>query len=677
MQCQILPSGSSSEPVPNSKPLNPATHLSNHDSVEATVAFTDECARLYAVAQDALARGFSILAVEPRDKGPYARYSKHAVNSATTDHDVALLPYVEGAEANFGVACGKSGLTVVDVDHGIKSHEELTQWMFKNNLPPTLTVQSGRDTDDKGYHLYYSGPRQTTDFNLDGVTGELKSNGGYVVGPGSRHPSGKLYEIVHDVDIAPFPEAAFPNKSKYESQGTPSTGLPAGTSSQTLVPASQRNGRLTSLAGSLRNKHLNEDTIFAALRDFAINQCEDGENYFVVEEAKLKDLSHRMVTKYTAEPLPPLITIGKTPAPALARLNLVRGDTVKAEKITWLWTGKIPVGKLTLFVGHPGIGKGLCTTDIAARLTTGKDFPDSANTFPASEVIICSSEDDAGDTLKPRLMAAGADDTKWFIIPNEDKVFSLDTDLPALKAELQEHPAVRLVIIDPVMNHCGQTNGYKEQDLRRVLTPLGKLAQEFKIAVIVVTHFNKKSDAEMIARVGGAMALVGCVRSAWSFTESRDEEGVRLMLPMKSNLSASDKGIQYEIDTTDILIEGDKVEMARIKWGVESHEKASSALASFNEPKVTKVTNAMGWLASYLSDGTAHHVGTMTKTAELSGHNKVILDKAYKKLSGMKTAQKADGWYWQLPFKPDPIEPIEPATQVGPEVGIPETKETL
>ena len=65
--------------------------------------------------------------------------------------------------------------------------------------------------------------------------------------------------------------------------------------------------------------------IFAALRDFAINQCEDGENYFAQEESKLRDLAHRAVTKFDAEPLPPLVTIGSKTGIAL--LPVRKGTT--------------------------------------------------------------------------------------------------------------------------------------------------------------------------------------------------------------------------------------------------------------------------------------------------------------------------------------------------------------
>ena len=238
----------------------------------ATPLITEEVNRLALAVQDALDRGFKVLSVEPRDKGPYARYSPHAVHSATRDPNTALAPYSDNIAANYGVACGASNLIVVDVDHGIQSLEQLTDWMLKNHLPETFTVQSGRDSTDTGFHLYYSGRQATTGFSLDGVTGELKSDGGYVVGPSSRHPSGQLYRIVKDIAIVPFPAGVFPEKRPYESQGT----LETPDTPEKLIPASQRNGRLTSLAGTLRNKHLSEDVIFAALEDFARRQCEDG-----------------------------------------------------------------------------------------------------------------------------------------------------------------------------------------------------------------------------------------------------------------------------------------------------------------------------------------------------------------------------------------------------------------
>jgi RecA-family ATPase len=65
----------------------------------------------------------------------------------------------------------------------------------------------------------------------------------------------------------------------------------------------------------------------------------------------------------------------------------------------WLWQDRIPFGKLTLFAGHPGVGKGLATLDIAARASTGKGWADCKNTNPPVEVLIVSDKHAAGSIV--------------------------------------------------------------------------------------------------------------------------------------------------------------------------------------------------------------------------------------------------------------------------------------
>ena len=134
--------------------------------------------------EDSLARGFYILACNPKDKSPMARYSPHAVNSATNDPETACRPYADGVPANYGVACGQSNLTVADFDHGFKTLEDYEAWRQEWNIPETFTVVSGRDKGDLGIHAYYSGETTSTTFERGDVKGDLKSKGGYVVGPG-------------------------------------------------------------------------------------------------------------------------------------------------------------------------------------------------------------------------------------------------------------------------------------------------------------------------------------------------------------------------------------------------------------------------------------------------------------------------------------------------------------
>ncbi len=122
--------------------------------------------------------------------------------------------------------------------------------MQRNHLPETLTVRTGRD-GETGFHLFYSGARPTTNFDLDGVVGQIKSEGGYVIGPGSIHPSGKVYQIINDVPLASFPVGVFPAQAK--SKSIMVTANP-------VIPEGNRWPNLQSKAGTFRNAGLSRET---------------------------------------------------------------------------------------------------------------------------------------------------------------------------------------------------------------------------------------------------------------------------------------------------------------------------------------------------------------------------------------------------------------------------------
>jgi len=178
-------------------------------------------AELRASAEDALSRGFAILTCEPRDKNPYVKYSPHAVNSCTRVPEIALAAWVAGEEANYGVGCGPSNITVVDCDHGLNNLEEFEAWRVKHGFPTTFTVRTGRRLNkttgapEYGVQMYYSGAVKTCGFDIGGVTGELKGLGGYVCGPGSIHPdSGEKYAIIKDVPVVSLPEGLVEHAKK-------------------------------------------------------------------------------------------------------------------------------------------------------------------------------------------------------------------------------------------------------------------------------------------------------------------------------------------------------------------------------------------------------------------------------------------------------------------------------
>jgi hypothetical protein len=57
-------------------------------------------------------------------------------------------------------------------------------------------------------------------------------------------------------------------------------------------------------------------------------------------------------------------------------------NEIEPQPLQWLWPNRIPLAKLTLLIGDPGIGKSLLVTDLAARVSTGAPWPDTLNPEP-------------------------------------------------------------------------------------------------------------------------------------------------------------------------------------------------------------------------------------------------------------------------------------------------------
>ena len=148
-------------------------------------------------------------------------------------------------------------------------------------------------------------------------------------------------------------------------------------------------------------------------------------------------------------------------------LELVRLSEVKPEPINWLWPGRIAKGKITFIAGLPGLGKSQVTVSIAAIVSSGGIWP--VDEMPADEVsadpgnvLILSAEDGLADTIKPRLLAAGADTNRIEAIEavrvgDQSRPFSLKMDLE----KLTDHKA-SLLIIDPLTAYLSGVDSHKK-----------------------------------------------------------------------------------------------------------------------------------------------------------------------------------------------------------------------
>lgn len=335
-------------------------------------------------------------------------------------------------------------------------------------------------------------------------------------------------------------------------------------------------------------------------------------------------------------------------AKSISKLHLVSAADAVPEKITWLWKDRIPMGKLTLLAGHPGVGKGCATIDIIARATTGAAWFDAENKQPPMQALLISSEDGAGDTLIPRLIAAEADRSKvkifyHTITADGDKGFTLDTDLPALRQALEENPAVKLVVIDPISNHLGELSLNREQEVRQALMPLGKLAESYGVAIILVSHLNKSKDLEAVQRVLGAQGLIGAVRVAWLFQKS--EDGDSTMIPMKANISKDEGGLEYEIVEQEINIGDESVGIARLVWKKKTFETAD---ASMKKGQTSKHKQAIILLKDLLKDGPLTRQAVIEQFEAYDISDK-IAENAFKTLNGVSVKKFGTEALWSLP----------------------------
>src|SRR5215204_3319704 len=237
-------------------------------------------------------------------------------------------------------------------------------------------------------------------------------------------------------------------------------------------------------------------------------------------------------------------------------LEVLQLSNVQPKPIEWLWKDRIAIGKVTVLAGDGGQGKSTILCDLAARTTTGEQWPDGTGGCNPGGVIILAAEDDVEDTLVPRLIAAGADMSRVFNIrsvrePRDGNMarrsFSLQADLAMLEAEISERGDIRFVIIDPVTSYLGKVDSHKNAEVRTVLEPLGEVAARCRVAMVCNNHFSK-GTGNANSRIIGSVAFVNQARAAFIVAPDAENEDRMLFMPSKMNVGPKGDGLAYRIE---------------------------------------------------------------------------------------------------------------------------------
>src|ERR1700722_11824995 len=89
-------------------------------------------------------RGWFVFPCIPRTKRPLI---KDNLKQASRDEAQIRAWWTQWPEANIGIACGLSGLSVFDVDHGLTNRAGFDALCTAMNLPETYAVRTGRRDD--------------------------------------------------------------------------------------------------------------------------------------------------------------------------------------------------------------------------------------------------------------------------------------------------------------------------------------------------------------------------------------------------------------------------------------------------------------------------------------------------------------------------------------------------
>lgn len=329
---------------------------------------------------------------------------------------------------------------------------------------------------------------------------------------------------------------------------------------------------------------------------------------------------------------------------------------VKAEPVEWLWSGRVPLGELTILDGDPGTGKSTLLTALAAHLTTGRGLPDHKGDPDEGGAVYVTTEDSPARTIRPRLEAAGADTTRVLLLPSvpdgegDPRPLMLPEDIAILEQAV-ERVGARLVVIDPLMAHLGgSVNAHKDSDVRRALAPLADLAHRLETAVVVVRHLNKSGRTAAIYRGGGSIGIIGAARVGLLLAEHPEQEDVRVLAPVKNNLAVFPPSLTFALE------QAEGRDVARVEW-LDTCSLTADELLQGEGPGRSdeKRQEARDFLEEILSDGPVP-AQEVKDEADEKGIATMTLRRAKDALNIEKEKREFQGpWMWTLPDEEAPF----------------------
>ena len=270
-------------------------------------------------------------------------------------------------------------------------------------------------------------------------------------------------------------------------------------------------------------------------------------------------------------------------------VKIIRMSDVELTPVEWLWKPYLPFGKLSVLQGNPGEGKTYFAMHLAAACTNGKLLPNMERMEPFN-VIYQTAEDGLGDTVKPRLIEAGADLDRVLVIDDSEVQLTL-SDERIEKAIIENN--ARLVIIDPIQAYLGaDVDMNRANEVRPIFMRLGQVAQRTGCAILLIGHLNKAAGMQSLQRGLGSIDIAAAVRSVMFIGKLKHDPTMRILTHEKSSLAPPGVSLAFSL--------GDE---GGFRWVGEYDITADEMLSGIEPQRETKTQQAKDLICALLAGG--------------------------------------------------------------------------
>lgn len=315
-----------------------------------------------------------------------------------------------------------------------------------------------------------------------------------------------------------------------------------------------------------------------------------------------------------------------------AELKMIKMSDIEAQEIEWLWYPYIAYGKLAIVQGDPGDGKTTLILNLAAKLTKGEGLDENMKVMEPMNVIYQTAEDGLADTVKPRLLQAGADCEKVLVIDESEKSLSM---LDERIEEALIKTGARVLILDPIQAYLGSgTDMNRANEVRNMTKRLAALAEKYKCAIILIGHMNKAAGNKAAYRGMGSIDFYAVARSVLLVGRVEGEPNIRAMVQIKNNLAEFGHAKAFRLSE-----EG-------FRWLGDYEITADEVLGGY-APKINKLEQAkdlLRELSKELEKVESNSIYDMAKEQNIS---KRTLENAKREM-GIRAKRENGSWYWPL-----------------------------